>query len=70
MEAVYCMDTSGWTQLKRVYPPSNFPSLWAKLDRLASDKRLISPDEVYLELAKQDDELFRWVKSRKVIFKK
>lgn len=70
MELTYCIDTSGWTRLKRGYPLSNFPSLWSRLDGLINDSRLISPDEVYRELARQSDELFNWVKSRKTIFKK
>jgi hypothetical protein len=68
METTYCIDTSGWTHAKRGYPLANFPSLWTNLDNLVNDKRLFSPNEVYRELEKQDDELFRWLKQRKKLF--
>jgi len=56
--------------MKRGYPPSVFPSLWNKLDTLVQSGRLISPQEVYNELEKQEDEVFKWVKQRKQIFRK
>ena len=67
---IYSMDTSGWTSLKRGYPASNFPSLWQNVDYLAKNNRLISPDQVYAELEKQDDELLKWAKLHKEIFLK
>lgn len=70
METVYCLDTSGWTGFKRNYPAGNFPSLWQKLDSLSTSGFLISPSEVYGELEKQEDELFKWLKQRKQIFQK
>ena len=66
----YSMDTSGWTLLKRGYPLSNFPSLWRNVELLDNNRRLISPNEVYDELEKQDDELFRWAKQHKQVFLK
>lgn len=70
MAATYCFDTSGWTHAKRGYPHTNFPSLWTNLDAMISDGRLVSPHEVYRELEKQDDELFRWLRQRKTLFKR
>jgi len=67
---IYSMDTSGWTSLKRGYPASSFPSLWQDVDYLAKNNRLISPDQVYAELEKQDDELLKWAKLHKEIFLK
>jgi len=67
---IYSMDTSGWTALRRGYPAGSFPSLWQNVDLLAKNDRLISPDQVYAELEKQDDELLKWAKSRKRIFLK
>lgn len=67
---IYSMDTSGWTSLKRGYPAGSFPSLWQKVDYLAKNNRLISPDQVYAELEKQDDELLKWAKLHKEIFLK
>ena len=67
---IYSMDTSGWTSLKRGYPVSNFPSLWRSIENLATNNRLISPNEVYIELEKQDDELLKWAKLHKSSFLK
>jgi hypothetical protein len=67
---IYSMDTSGWTSLKRGYPASSFPSLWQNVEYLAKNNRLISPDQVYAELEKQDDELLKWAKLHKEIFLK
>lgn len=67
---IYSMDTSGWTSLKRGYPPSNFPSLWRSVDYLAKNNRLISPHEVYAELERQDDALLKWAKLHKESFLK
>ena len=64
------MDTSGWTSLKRGYPVSNFPSLWRNVELLGKNSRLISPNEVYIELGKQDDELLKWAMLHKKIFLK
>ena len=65
---IYSIDTSGWTSIKRGYPISNFPSLWRNVELLHTNKRLISPKEVYDELEKQDDELFKWAKLHKQVF--
>ena len=70
MVIIYCFDTSGWTHLKRGYPPIHFPSLWKNIDYLINKDRIISPQETYEELEKQEDELFDWLKQRKKIFKK
>jgi len=67
---VYCVDTSAWTGMKRGYPFKSFPSLWNKLETLVTSVRLISPHEVYGELEKQEDELFKWVRQRKQLLKK
>ena len=67
---IYSIDTSGWTLLKRGYPISHFPSLWRNVELLGKNRRLISPNEVYDELEKQDDELFKWAKLHKQVFLK
>lgn len=69
MNFIYCVDTSGWTALKRSYPPANFPSLWDRIDALIKNRRLISPKEVYAELEKQDDAVLKWVKQRRQLFR-
>lgn len=41
-----------------------FPSVWEKLEDLASRGVLIATEEVLRELEKQDDEVYRWVKAQ------
>lgn len=66
---IYCIDTSAWTNIKRLYPFDIFPSLWEKLDTLIQNNRLISPQQVHEELKKWDDDVFRWVKQRRKLFR-
>jgi hypothetical protein len=65
----FCLDTSflvnGW---QKHYRPDVFPTVWKELDRLISQGRLSSCDEVYHDLEKQDDELFAWAKARRSLF--
>jgi len=62
----YCVDTSGWLDgWQRHYPVDVFPSLWGKIhDRICAGE-IISSEEVYVELARKDDELHAWVQNRK-----
>jgi hypothetical protein len=63
---IYSVDSSalihGW---RRVYRPKNFGFIWERLDALIKEGRLQSSIEVYNELEKKDDELFKWCKDRK-----
>lgn len=68
MRVIYCVDTSSWIELKERYPPRTFLNLWNKLDTLVKSSRVISPQEVYGELDKKDDEVLKWVKQRKQMF--
>lgn len=64
--AIYSVDSSvlihGW---RRVYRPKNFGFVWDQMDALIREGRLRSSIEVYTELEKKDDELFKWCKDRK-----
>jgi hypothetical protein len=51
------------------YPFHVFRSLWDKLGTLIQNGRLISPQQVYLELEKQHDEIYKWAKQRRRIFR-
>lgn len=63
---MYCVDTSAWLDgWLRFYPPKVFKTLWAEIDELVTNGEIISAEEVYIELAKRDDDLYQWVKSRK-----
>jgi hypothetical protein len=68
MATRYCVDTSTWIELKRFYPAKSFPTLWNKIEQLIKSGRLISPQEVYNELSKKDDEVFKWVKQHRQLF--
>lgn len=53
----------------RWYPQDMFPTLWCKVDALIDDGRLISSEEVLLELErKEGDALHKWAKEREHIF--
>lgn len=64
--AIYSVDSSalihGW---RRAYRPKNFGFVWRRLDALIEERRLRSSIEVYNELEKKDDELFKWCKDRR-----
>jgi hypothetical protein len=63
---VYSIDSSalihGW---RRAYRPKNFGFVWDRLSDLVTEGRLRASIEVYSELEKKDDELFKWCKDRK-----
>lgn len=55
--------------MKILYPQDIFPSLWRNLESLINQGRLISPQEVFEELKKKDDELLEWAETYKSMFK-
>jgi hypothetical protein len=62
----YCVDTSGWLDgWQRHYPADVFPTLWQRIHDQIEANEIISSEEVYIELAKKDDELHNWVMQRK-----
>jgi hypothetical protein len=54
-------DTCSFTELRRSYPKPEFESVWQFVEQLLSSGRILSIDEIYIELAQQDDEVFNWV---------
>lgn len=65
----YCIDTSSLIYARRrIYPPDVFASLWAKLDSLIEEERLLSSREVLLELRRKDDDLRQWAEQRHYMF--
>lgn len=69
-DSVYCADTSSLVQMQRFYPLSVFPGLWDNASALAKNGRLVGPEEVLLELERGDDDLVRWAKKHRRIFKR
>ncbi len=66
----HCIDTSAIIDIKRrQYPPDVFSSLSDNLDKLIMGGGLIAPKEVLKELGNIDDEILKWAKSHKKLFK-
>jgi hypothetical protein len=62
---MHCVDTSGWLDgWRRFYPRDVFPSLWDAIEERITKGEIVSSEEVYVELAKQDDDLHEWIKNR------
>src|SRR5690349_17524640 len=63
---IYSVDSSalihGW---RRIYRPKNFGFVWDRLSELIEENRFKASVEVYNDLEKKDDELFKWCKERK-----
>ena len=66
--ALYMVDTSSFTELRRTYPRPPFDNVWKLIERLADEGRLISIDLVLDELNAQDDEVSAWAKERSDLF--
>jgi len=64
----YCMDTSALIDLKP-YFPETFSSLWKNIKNLISQGQLAAPSEVFEELKVKDDDLLKWAKAHKQMFK-
>ena len=62
---LYCIDTSSLVDLWRWRPPKQHKKVWAQIDDLIDQKRLVAPKMVLEELARQDDDLLRWARERK-----
>ncbi len=63
------MDTSALIECwSRSYPPDVFPGLWQELDTLVEFGFVRCPEEVKVELKRQDDGLHKWVSDRPEIF--
>ena len=65
----YCIDTSALVDMKLLYPKDIFPSLWKNFESFIDNGRLISPQQVFEELKKRDDELLEWVTIHKIMFR-
>lgn len=69
MSTIYVIDSNALIDLNwRRYPEDLFGSLHRLVDELVTAHRLVSTEEVYRELEKQDDEAHAWCKKRRDIF--
>ena len=65
-KSIYSIDSSALIHAwRRVYRPKNFAFVWKGFDSLIEENRLHCSVEVYNELERKDDELFKWCKERK-----
>lgn len=69
VEVVYCIDTSALIDLKFLYPPDVFKSLWLRMEKLADCGRLVAPREVLKELEQKDDYLRTWARRNSALFR-
>jgi len=65
----YIIDTSSLVKLNRENPLDVYPTVWDKLESLVNNERLIAPKEVFQEISKNDDQLTKWAKTQKKMFK-
>ena len=68
LSPVYCIDASALINLKR-YRNDIFPTIWKIIEGMAENGLLISHVEVYREISAGKDEIFKWCKKNKKIFK-
>jgi hypothetical protein len=69
MNPRYVVDTCSLTALRRLYPSDVFAPVWDFVGELAGKEILVSVDEVYEELAAQDDEVLEWARRHKSVFR-
>jgi hypothetical protein len=66
--AIYMVDTCSFTELRRTYPRPAFDAVWRLIEGLELEGRLLSVDEVLIELQAQDDEIAKWAEARPHVF--
>jgi hypothetical protein len=68
---VYCLDTSALLDLKHRYPQDmpTFAPIWKRLDEIVNNDQLISHSQVYKEIKHVRDEIYKWCRQRKKIFR-
>ncbi len=65
----YCFDTSVFINAwQRDYPPDVFPTVWSYIEQLITDFRIVTPEEVRVELERKDDEVLKWALDRGHVF--
>jgi len=69
MDTYYIIDSSSLIELNRKYPIDVFPSLWKNVESLIKTGFLLSHEEVYKEIIDGDDQLARWARRHKRLFK-
>jgi hypothetical protein len=65
----YIIDSSSLMELNRHNPLDVFPTVWAKMESLIRRGLLVAPKEVLNEIVEGDDQLAKWAKMQKNLFK-
>lgn len=66
----YVVDTSSLVELAQRYPQAKFPALWSGIGALVAGGSVSAPWQVYKEIERKDDELFKWAHEHKEMFEK
>ena len=53
---------------RRYYPPTVFPGLWENIEELIDAGGLFAPEEVLVDLQRQDDEVHAWARTQARLF--
>jgi len=65
----YCFDTSALIDLNEDYPIDIFKPIWMKLENLIRNGAAHSPREVFKEIGFEDDDLLKWAKKNRSMFR-
>ena len=68
MTVRYMIDSCSLTELRRVDPEENFRPVWQLIEQIAADGRLLSVEDVRIEIDAQDNELADWARAHSYIF--
>lgn len=66
---LYILDSSSLIDLHRHNPMDVYPTVWKELESLIKKDRIIAPREVLDEITSGDDELVKWAKKYKDMFR-
>lgn len=67
LSEIYCLDTNVLIEAwNTYYSPALCPDYWAVLNELGAKRLIFIPQEVYEEIAKQDDGLSDWLKNSNI----
>lgn len=66
----YVVDTSSLVNLEQYYPNAAFAALWDAIGSLAEAGRMIAPTQVCAELSSKNDDISKWARRHKAMFKK
>jgi hypothetical protein len=64
-DITYNLDACALITLEAFYPHDLFPQIWEKLDELLKSKKAYVIEEVFNEIEKRDDDLYKWLRQRR-----